>query len=58
MTPSCGRCGGCIIDEPSHDYYRTRRWRCVNCGWYREDVAVRPGRAVILSTWGNYERRG
>lgn len=58
MTSRCGRCGGCIIGEPPSDYYQARQWRCINCGWYREDVVLRQGRTIDVSKRGCYQLRG
>ena len=37
MTSICEKCGGFLIGEQVLDYYQTRRLKCVNCGWYRND---------------------
>lgn len=58
MTSNCRRCGGCIIGERHYDYYQTRQWRCVNCGWYREDIVLQQGRPVNLPKRGSYQLRG
>jgi hypothetical protein len=58
MTSSCGRCVGYVIGERDPDYYQARCWRCINCGWYREDAAVRPSRAISLFKRGTYQLRG
>lgn len=45
MTSTCEKCGGLLIGEQVLDYYQTRRWKCVNCGWYRGDgQLLRPAR--------------
>ncbi len=41
MTSICRRCGGYVIGDRAPDYYRARRWRCINCGWYREDAVIK-----------------
>lgn len=58
MKSICAKCGGCIIGERALDYYHAKRWRCINCGWYREDAAVGPSRAISLSKRGTYQLRG
>jgi hypothetical protein len=58
MKSSCARCGGYIIGERATDYYQARRWRCINCGWYREDVVAPRGRAVRLYKPGAIKPEG
>lgn len=50
MKTSCRRCGGYIIGEGASDYYREKRWRCINCGWYCEESVVLRSLVVRLST--------
>ncbi len=52
MKTSCRRCGGYVIGERDPDYYRARLWRCINCGWYREESVVFQSRAITVSKRG------
>lgn len=58
MTSICDRCGGRVIGERVPDYYQARQWRCVNCGWYRKDTQLRPGRVICPAKRGVYQTRG
>lgn len=57
MALGCRRCGGYIIHELPDDYYQTKRWRCINCGWSREGMVVHPCRPVSVSKRESYQRR-
>ena len=57
MLSSCERCGGCVIGERVSDYYQARHWRCINCGWFRDDVQVRSGQPICASKRGAYQSR-
>lgn len=48
MQRICTRCGGLLIGERPIDFYQVRRWKCVNCGWSREETLARPSRAMSL----------
>lgn len=48
MTSICKRCGGFLVGEQALDYYQTRCWKCVNCGWYRRETQMRSSRSIIL----------
>jgi len=54
MPTICKKCRGLLIGELALDYYQGRHWRCVNCGWYREELLVRPGRTLGLVKHGVY----
>lgn len=54
MKTTCGRCGGYVIGERDLDYYRARHWRCINCGWCREESVAFQSRAVPLSERSSY----
>lgn len=46
MQRICGKCGGLLIGELAMDFYQARHWKCVNCGWSREEMLVRSSRAL------------
>lgn len=46
MQRVCDKCGGLLIGELPMDFYRARHWKCVNCGWSREEALVRSNRAI------------
>lgn len=46
MPRICTKCGGLLIGELPMDFYQARHWKCVNCGWSREETLVRPSRAI------------
>jgi hypothetical protein len=47
MQRICTKCGGLLIGERPMDFYQAKHWKCVNCGWYREEVLVLPGRPIL-----------
>lgn len=47
MQKICVKCGGLLIGELAMDFYQARHWKCVNCGWHREEALVRPGRPIL-----------
>lgn len=47
MQRICVKCGGLLIGERAMDFYQVNSWKCVNCGWYREEALARPGRPVL-----------
>lgn len=47
MRRICTKCGGLLIGELAMDFYQAKSWKCVNCGWYREETLVRPGRPIL-----------
>ena len=47
MRRVCTKCGGLLIGELAMDFYQAKSWKCVNCGWYREETLVRPGRPIL-----------
>lgn len=46
MRRICTKCGGLLIGELAMDFYQARHWKCVNCGWHREEALVRPSRPI------------
>jgi hypothetical protein len=46
MQRICTKCGGLLIGELPMDFYHARHWKCVNCGWYREEMLVHPSRST------------
>ncbi len=46
MPRVCTKCGGLLIGERPMDFYHANYWKCVNCGWYREEMLVRSSRAI------------
>ena len=46
MQRICTKCGGLLIGERPMDLYQARHWKCVNCGWYREETLIRMGRSI------------
>ena len=44
MWRTCTKCGGLLFGEVALDLYRGQYWKCVNCGWYREETLVRSSR--------------
>lgn len=49
MQGMCTKCGGLLIGERPMDFYQAKCWKCVNCGWYREETLVRPSRPILLA---------
>lgn len=47
MQKTCTKCGGLLIGERPMDFYQAKYWKCVNCGWYREEGPVRSGRPIL-----------
>jgi len=46
MARTCSKCGGLLIGESPMDFYQARCWKCVNCGWCREEKLVPPCRVI------------
>lgn len=46
MQRTCTKCGGYLFGELTLDLYQVKYWKCVNCGWSREETLVRPSRAI------------
>lgn len=35
---TCQKCNGLLISERNLEFYaHTERWKCINCGWHRQD---------------------
>jgi predicted RNA-binding Zn-ribbon protein involved in translation (DUF1610 family) len=46
MRRICTKCGGLLIGQLAMDFYQAKSWKCVNCGWCREETLVRMGRFI------------
>lgn len=46
MPRICTKCGGLLVGELVMDFYQVRHWKCINCGWYREEVFMHPARSI------------
>jgi hypothetical protein len=38
MHRICMKCGGLLVGQWPMDFYQARHWKCVNCGWPREET--------------------
>ena len=35
---TCHKCGGLLLSERILDFYaHPEHWKCINCGWHRQD---------------------
>jgi|CXWJ01.1.fsa_nt_gi hypothetical protein len=48
MQRICTKCGGLLIGERPMDFYLGNYWKCVNCGWSRQETLMRSDRAMRL----------
>ena len=48
MQRICTKCGGLLIGERPMDFCLGNYWKCVNCGWSRQETLMRSDRAMRL----------